>query len=107
MSLYAQKRRLLVITTIQAAIICIIGNIIAQTIELRRQTPVPTLAQNDPNVPKSRDEFDIGRIIPFVIHTLMITPVHFVWQQYLERKLPAYDEPDPVRKLEADDDGKV
>lgn len=50
---------------------------------------------------------DVWRVLQFVTWTLLSVPPHFRWQQFLERKFPAYYESEKTVKREADDEGDV
>ena len=88
--------------TIQAAILNLISSVLAQLLTLYRKSTFasePTLLN-----PLGLDFIPILRFLVFCIAT---TPPNFLWQEYLERRFPAYPVQDPRQKVKVDDDGKV
>jgi thiamine kinase-like enzyme len=91
----------LIATTFQAVLLNSLANIIAQFLEIRHSRLTSTAV--DPK----RVSIDIWRVLQFVIWTLLTVPPNFRWQQFLERRFPAYYDGERTVKREADDEGDV
>jgi hypothetical protein len=82
-------------TTVQAVCINSVANLIAQYIEIHNSR-----RESTPEDPRPLS-IDAWRVLQFVIWTLLSVPPNFRWQQFLERKFPAYyDGKSPVKSEE-------
>lgn len=94
----------LLTTTLQAILINICANVIAQLLESHKRAR----ADHTPADATAVSEFhlDVRRVMHFVIWTCITVPPNFRFQQWLERRFPAYVV-EERRKSIADDDGAV
>jgi hypothetical protein len=100
-NLHHHRQSPIVTTTFQAIIINSIANLIAQFLEIRHSRLTSTAVDPKPF------EVDLWRVAQFVIWTAISVPPNFRWQQFLERRFPAYYEGEKTVKNEADDEGDV
>ena len=96
----------LVITTFQAILINSVANIIAQIIEAHEVTRIDIDTKTHASVP-SNFTLDPIRVLYFAIWTFISVPPNFRWQQFLERRFPAYYPEEKIVKTEADEEGIV
>lgn len=88
--------------TIQAAVLNVTSSILAQLLTSYRKRHLASSASAVNPL-----SLQLAPIIQFLIFCLVSTPPNFLWQEYLERKFPAYPVQQGKPKLKLDDDGKV
>lgn len=93
----------LVTATTQACILNITSSILAQLL-ISYRSPTVLSTSSSPYNPLNLDPTPI---VHFLVFTLILTPVNFLFQQSLESALPGYPKDDPKStKLKVDDGGK-
>ena len=89
--------------TLQSAILNITSSVLAQLLTAYRTSTVgaSSTALNPLGL-------HFAPIFQFFILSLLLTPPNFKWQQFLERKFPAYPSHNGKQKIKVDDeDGQV
>ena len=89
--------------TIQAAILNVTSSVLAQVFKSYGKSGFGAITASNLN-PLG---LDVVPIIQFLIFCLLSTPPNFLFQQFLESRLPAYPTQKGKQKLKIDDGGEV
>ncbi|MCJ1387392.1 hypothetical protein MMC18_000235 [Xylographa bjoerkii] len=87
--------------TLQAAVLNITSSIIAQLLIAYRGSSFGTSSSA-----LNPLRLDFIAILQYLTSTLLLTPLNFKWQEYLEATFPGYPVEKGKQKMKVDDDGK-